>query len=106
ARVILMDEQAELGGSLLASRTELVDGKPALEWVAEAAAMLAAAKEAGLQPIMEWGSAKSGRGLAFPLQNLMAASGPVEPINDWIFQKPGATIDTPSNLEAAQHLER
>jgi raffinose/stachyose/melibiose transport system substrate-binding protein len=55
---------------------------------------------------MEWGSAKSGMGLAFPLQNLMAAYGPVGPINDWIFQKPGATIDTPSNLEAAQHLER
>jgi raffinose/stachyose/melibiose transport system substrate-binding protein len=55
---------------------------------------------------MEWGSAKSGMGLAFPLQNLMAAYGPVEPINDWIFQKPGATIDTPSNLVAAQHLEQ
>ncbi|HEX6269845.1 MAG TPA: extracellular solute-binding protein [Anaerolineales bacterium] len=68
--------------------------------------LLAKAKEAGLQPIMEWGSAKSGMGLAFPLQNLMAAYGPVGPINDWIFQKPGATIDTPSNLEAAQHLER
>ncbi len=74
--------------------------------LAEFDALLAAAKEAGLQPIMEWGSAKSGMGLAFPLQNLMAAYGPVEPINDWIFQKPGATIDTPSNLEAAQHLER
>jgi raffinose/stachyose/melibiose transport system substrate-binding protein len=68
--------------------------------------LLAAAKEAGLQPIMEWGSAKSGMGLAFPLQNLMAAYGPVGPINDWIFQKPDATIDTPSNLLAAQHLER
>ena len=68
--------------------------------------LLAKAKEAGLQPIMEWGSAKSGMGLAFPLQNLMAAYGPVGPINDWIFQKPGATIDTPSNLLAAQHLER
>ena len=44
-------------------------------------------------------------GLAFPLQNLMASVGPTEPINDWIFQKEGATIDTPSNLEAAQHLE-
>ena len=43
-------------------------------------------------------------GLAFPLQNLMAAYGPTEPINDWIFQKPGATIDTPTNLEAAEHL--
>jgi raffinose/stachyose/melibiose transport system substrate-binding protein len=73
--------------------------------VAEFEALLAAAKDAGLQPIMEWGSAKSGMGLAFPLQNLMAAFGPVEPINDWIFQKPGATIDTPTNLIAAQHLQ-
>jgi raffinose/stachyose/melibiose transport system substrate-binding protein len=68
--------------------------------------LLAKAKDAELLPIMQWGSAKSGMGLAFPLQNLMAAYGPVEPINDWIFQKPGATIDTPSNLEAAQHLEQ
>ena len=28
------------------------------------------------------------------------------PINDWIFQKPGATIDTPANLKAAQHLQQ
>lgn len=74
--------------------------------VAEFEALLAKAKEAGLLPIMQWGSAKSGMGLAFPLQNLMAAFGPVEPINDWIFQKTGATIDTPSNLIAAQHLEQ
>src|SRR5215208_7733665 len=67
--------------------------------------LLAKAKAAGLLPIMEWGSAKSGMGLAFPLQNLMAAYGPVGPINDWIFQKEGATIDTPDNLKAAQHLE-
>jgi raffinose/stachyose/melibiose transport system substrate-binding protein len=73
--------------------------------VAEFEDLLAAAKAAGLQPIMEWGSAKSGMGLAFPLQHLMAAYGPVGPINDWIFQKPGATIDTPSNLVAAQHLQ-
>ncbi len=74
--------------------------------VAEFEALLAKAKAAGLQPIMEWGSAKSGMGLAFPLQNLMAAYGPVGPINDWIFQKKGATIDTPTNLIAAQHLEQ
>jgi raffinose/stachyose/melibiose transport system substrate-binding protein len=55
---------------------------------------------------MEWGSAKSGMGLAFPLQAIMASVGPVGPINDWIFQKKGATIDTPSNLIAAQHLEQ
>jgi len=67
--------------------------------------LLAAAKEAGLLPIMQWGSAKSGMGLAFPLQALMASVGPVEPINDWIFQKPSATIDTPENRIAAQYLQ-
>jgi len=45
ARVVLLDEQAEVGGSLLASRTELVNGKPALAWVAETAAALAAEPE-------------------------------------------------------------
>jgi raffinose/stachyose/melibiose transport system substrate-binding protein len=74
--------------------------------LAEFEDLLAKAKAAGLLPIMQWGSAKSGMGLAFPLQALMASVGPVEPINDWIFQKPGATIDTPSNLIAAQHLEQ
>ncbi|MFH1524899.1 MAG: extracellular solute-binding protein [Chloroflexota bacterium] len=74
--------------------------------VAEFEDLLAAAKAAGLQPIMEWGSAKSGMGLAFPLQQLMAAYGSVDPINDWIFGKAGATIDTPTNLIAAQHLEQ
>src|SRR5512135_1890723 len=74
--------------------------------LAEFEDLLAKAKAAGLLPIMEWGSAKSGMGLAFPLQNLMAAYGPVGPINDWIFQKKGATIDTPENLKAAKHLEQ
>ncbi len=45
ARVIRMDEQPELGGSLLGGRTEQVDGKPALAWVADVAAELAAAPE-------------------------------------------------------------
>jgi len=74
--------------------------------LAEFEDLLAKAKAAGLQPIMEWGSAKSGMGLAFPLQNLMAAVGPVGPINDWIFDVKGATIDTPTNLTAAQHLQQ
>ena len=69
-------------------------------------ALLAAAKEAGLQPIMQWNDAASGGGLAFPLQNLMASLGPVTPINEWIYQKEGASIDTPTNLEAAQHLQQ
>ncbi len=73
--------------------------------LAEFDALLAKAKEEGLQPIMLWGSAKSGMGLAFPLQQLMAAYGSVDPINDWIYNKSGASIDTPDNLKAAQHLE-
>jgi raffinose/stachyose/melibiose transport system substrate-binding protein len=74
--------------------------------VAEFEDLLAKAKVANLQPIMQWNASASGGGLAFPLQNLMAAYGPTQPINDWIFQKAGATIDTPTNLIAAQHLEQ
>jgi raffinose/stachyose/melibiose transport system substrate-binding protein len=68
--------------------------------------LLGKAKAANLLPIMAWNATASGGGLAFPLQNLMAAYGPTQLINDWIFQKAGATIDTPSNLTAAQHLEQ
>ncbi len=74
--------------------------------VDEFEALLAKAKAAGLQPIMAWNATASGGGLAFPLQNLMAAYGPTDPINDWIFQKPDATIDTATNLTAAQHLQQ
>ena len=74
--------------------------------LAELEGYLAAAKDAGLLPIMQWGSAKSGMGLAFPLQAIMASVGPSGPINDWIFNKEGATIDTESNLEAAMILEQ
>lgn len=74
--------------------------------VADFDALLAKAKDAGEQPIMAWNATASGGGLAFPLQNIMAAYGPTEPINDWIFQKPGATIDTPENLTAAEHLQQ
>ena len=74
--------------------------------VAEFEDLLAKAKAADLQPIMMWNATASGGGLAFPLQNLMAAYGPTQPINDWIFQKQGASIDTPANLTAAQHLQQ
>jgi raffinose/stachyose/melibiose transport system substrate-binding protein len=74
--------------------------------VAEFEDLLAKAKVAGLQPIMQWNAAASGAGLAFPLQQLMAAYGPTQPINDWIFQKAAATIDTPTNVTAAQHLQK
>ncbi len=72
--------------------------------LAELDALLEKAKAAGIQPIQEWNAPNAG--LAFPLQNLMGAYGDPTPINDWIFQKPGATIDTPSNLQATEHLEK
>src|SRR6185503_2865279 len=73
--------------------------------LAEFDAVLAKAKTAGITPINQFNGGATG-GLLFPLQDLMAAYGPTAPINDWIFQKPGATIDTPANLQAAQHLEK
>jgi len=75
------------------------------ETLAELDDALARAKAAGITPIQQFNGGATG-GLAFPLQDLMAAYGPTGPINDWIFQKPGATIDTPSNVQAAEHLER
>ncbi len=50
ARVILIDDQPELGGSLLSGSTaeglqETIEGKPALEWVADVEAELVSAEE-------------------------------------------------------------
>ena len=73
--------------------------------VEEFDALLAKAKAAGLQPIMEWNASTSGGGLAFPLQNLMAAYGDHSTINDWVFLKEGATIETPEFLQATQKLD-
>ncbi len=67
--------------------------------LAEFEALLAKAKAAGLQPIMQWNASASGGGLAFPLQNLMADYGPTSA--DQRLDLPegkGATIDTPTNL--------
>jgi raffinose/stachyose/melibiose transport system substrate-binding protein len=74
------------------------------ETVVEFEDLMAKAKAAGITPIMQWNKPQAG--LAFPLQDLMGAYGDPGPLNDWIFQKPNATIDTPSNLTAAQHLEQ
>lgn len=45
ARVVLVDDQPELGGALLSGRDEEVEGLPALDWVAEVARELGAASE-------------------------------------------------------------
>ncbi|WP_088288314.1 ABC transporter substrate-binding protein [Kineosporia sp. A_224] len=73
--------------------------------LAELDAAMEKAKQAGITPIQQFNGGATG-GLLFPLQNLMAVYGPTGPVNDWIFNKPGATIDTPANLQAAQHLEK
>jgi len=73
--------------------------------LAEFDGLLAAAKAAGITPIVQFNGGATG-GLNFPLQNLMASYGPVGPINDWVFLKPGATINTPTNVQAAEHLEQ
>jgi raffinose/stachyose/melibiose transport system substrate-binding protein len=66
---------------------------------------LQAAKDAGITPIAQFNGGATG-GLLFPLQGLMASYGDTAPINDWIFQVPDATIDTPDNLAAAEHLQK
>jgi raffinose/stachyose/melibiose transport system substrate-binding protein len=73
--------------------------------LAQLDAVLAKAKAAGITPIVQFNGGATG-GLLFPLQQLMAAYGPPAPINNWIFDKPGANIDTPSNLAATNHLQQ
>ncbi|GIE82982.1 hypothetical protein Aph02nite_89320 [Actinoplanes philippinensis] len=73
--------------------------------LAEFDTLLEKAKNAGVTPINQFNGGATG-GLAFPLQNLMAAYGDAGAINNWIFQRSGATIDTPPNLQATQHLEK
>jgi raffinose/stachyose/melibiose transport system substrate-binding protein len=73
--------------------------------LAQLDALLAKAKANGLTPIVQFNGGATG-GLLFPLQQLMAIYGLPTPINNWIFQKPGANINTPSNVAAARHLQQ
>ena len=50
ARVMLFDEQAELGGSLLAEKSARIEGRPAADWLAATLAELAAAPNVTLAP--------------------------------------------------------
>jgi raffinose/stachyose/melibiose transport system substrate-binding protein len=72
--------------------------------LAEFDTYLQKAKAAGLTPAAQFNGGATG-GLAFPLQGLMAAYGDASAINSWIYQKPGATIDTATNTKAAEHLQ-
>lgn len=66
-----------------------------LEAMAEA---MAAAKEAGLTPLVS-----SQAGLSNLLQNLMQATA-AEQVSDWVLGKPGATIEGPETEAAAATL--
>ena len=50
ARVILCDEQAECGGSLLAETEATIDGQPAMQWMAAALATLGANERVTVLP--------------------------------------------------------
>jgi sarcosine oxidase subunit alpha len=65
ARVILFDDQAELGGALLAETTARIDGKSAAAWLAEATRELAAQPRVTLLPRTQV--------FAYHLQNFLVA---------------------------------
>jgi raffinose/stachyose/melibiose transport system substrate-binding protein len=68
-------------------------------------ALFAKAKAAGITPIDVFNGGSTG-GLVFPLQQLMADYSSASVINDWVFGKPGATVDTPANVQAATVLQQ
>ncbi|MET8091138.1 extracellular solute-binding protein [Micromonospora sp. NPDC005220] len=72
--------------------------------VAEFEELLAKAKTAGVQPIMQFN--KNTAGINFPHQALQNQFGDPTQVADWIFQKPGATFDTPAALKATQTIQK
>ncbi len=78
--------------------------KSAPKTLADLDADMAKAKAAGITPIEQFDGGATG-GLLFPLQQLMADYGPASKVNNWVFDKPGATINTASNVKATGHLQ-
>ncbi|MEU7848584.1 extracellular solute-binding protein [Micromonospora parva] len=72
--------------------------------VAEFEQLLAKAKAGGVQPIMQFN--KNTAGINFPHQALQNQFGDPAQVADWIFQKPGATFDTPAALKATQTIQK
>ncbi|MBG6103282.1 ABC transporter substrate-binding protein [Micromonospora vinacea] len=72
--------------------------------VAEFEELLAKAKAGGVQPIMQFN--KNTAGINFPHQALQNQFGDPTQVADWIFQKPGATFDTPAALKATQTIQK
>ena len=74
--------------------------------LAEFEGLLAKAKEAGLTADHAVEHPQQRRRSRVPAPEPHGRARPDPPINEWIYQKEGATIDTPTNLEAAKHLEQ
>ncbi|MEK8107080.1 hypothetical protein NKG94_21585 [Micromonospora sp. M12] len=72
--------------------------------VAEFEQLLAKAKTGGVQPIMQFN--KNTAGINFPHQALQNQFGDPTQVADWIFQKSGATFDTPAALKATQTIQK
>ncbi|WP_341720989.1 extracellular solute-binding protein [Micromonospora sp. FIMYZ51] len=72
--------------------------------IAEFEDLLAKAKAANLLPIMQFN--KNTAGINFPHQALQNQFGDPTQIADWIFQKQGATFDTPAALKATQTIQK
>ncbi|MEV6695143.1 extracellular solute-binding protein [Micromonospora sp. NPDC051196] len=72
--------------------------------IAEFEDLLAKAKAANLLPIMQFN--KNTAGINFPHQALQNQFGDPQQIADWIFQKPGATFDTPAALKATETIQK
>lgn len=67
--------------------------------VAELEEDLAAAKDAGVVPIMAGN--QTGQ-IALTVQTMMNNAVGREPINEWVFNEPGASIDTPETVSAVE----
>ncbi|WP_238424392.1 ABC transporter substrate-binding protein, partial [Micromonospora parastrephiae] len=72
--------------------------------VAEFEQLLAKAKTSGVQPIVQFN--KNTAGINFPHQALQNQFGDPTQVADWIFQKPGATFDTPAALKATRTIQK
>lgn len=69
--------------------------------VAEMESDLAKAKAAGIQPIVQFNDIG---GINFPFQALLNQYEDPSKIADWVFDKPGANLDTPAAVKAADQI--
>lgn len=69
--------------------------------VAQLDSALAKAKAAGIQPIEQFNDIG---GINFPFQDLINQYEDPAKIADWVFDKPGSTIDTPATVKAADQI--